>query len=89
MLIASGAPVFDTLRHGVFLHPDDVVSQIPTGIAEGERQHPRNANHVLRLAALNLIVESHSLTVSAFWILRIYKVSLIAFTGISVSDIEP
>lgn len=89
MLIASGAPVFDTLRHGVFLHPDDVISQIPPGVAEGECQHPRNADHVLRLAALNLVVESHSLTVSAFRILGVNEVSLIAFSCIGIGDVEP
>ena len=89
MLIASGAPVFDTLRHGVFLHPDDVVSQIPPGVSEGERQHPRNADHVFRLAALNLVVESHSLTASAVGVLRVNEIALIAFPGVGVRDVQP
>lgn len=78
MLIAAGASVFDALRHGVILHPDDVVSQIPAGIAEGKSQHPRNADHVLGFAALNLVVESHSLTVSAVGVLRVIEITLIA-----------
>lgn len=89
MLIASGASVFDTLRHRVFLHPDDVVSQIPSCITEGERQHPRNTDHVLRLAALNLVVESNSLTISAVRVFRVHKVSLMTFTGIGIGDVEP
>ena len=47
MLIAAVAEVFDALRYGIILHPDDVVAQMPAGIAEGKRQHPRNADHVL------------------------------------------
>ena len=89
MLIASCASVFDTFRHGVFLHPDDVVSQIPAGVTKRECQHPRDADHVLRLAALNLIVESHSLTVSAVRVLRVHKVTLMSFTGIGIGDVEP
>ena len=89
MLIAAGAAVFDALRHGVVLHPDDVVAQIPAGIAEGKSQHPRNADHVLRLAALNLVVESHSLTVSAAGVLRINEITLIAFSGVGVRDVQP
>ena len=89
MLVATSAAVFDTLRHGIFLHPDDVVSQIPSGIAEGKRQHPRNADHVLRLAALNLVVESHSLTVSAVGVLRVNEIARIAFPSVSVRDVQP
>ena len=89
MLVTTSATVFDTLRHGVFFHPDDVVSQIPSGIAEGKRQHPWNTDHVLRLAALNLVVESHCLTVSPFGILGVNKVSLIAFSCIGIGDVEP
>ena len=89
MLIATGASVFHALRHGVILHPDDVVAQIPTGIAESKSQHPRNADHVLRLAALNLVVESHSLTGSAVWVLRVNKIALIALSGVGVRDIQP
>ena len=89
MLVTTSATVFDTLRHGIFLHPDDVVSQIPSGIAEGKRQHPRNTDHVLRLAALNFVVESHSLTVSPFGILGVNEVSLIAFSCVGIGDVEP
>ena len=89
MLIAAGAAVFDALRHGVILHPDDVVAQIPAGIAEGKSKHPRNTDHVLRLAALNLVVESHSLTVSAVGVLRVNKITLIAFPSVSVRDVQP
>ena len=89
MLIAAGAAVFHALRHGVILHPDDVVAQIPAGITEGKRQHPRNADHVLRLAALNLVVESHSLTGSAVWVLRVNKIALIALSGVGVRDVQP
>jgi len=89
MLIAAGAAVFDALRHGVVLHPDDVVAQIPAGITEGKRQHPRNADHVLRLAALDLVVESHSLTVSAVGVPRVNKITLIALSGVGVRDVQP
>ena len=89
MLVAAGAAVFDALRHGVILHPDDVVAQIPAGIAEGKSKHPRNANHVLWLAALNLVVESHSLTVSAVGVLRINEITLIALPGVGVRDVQP
>ena len=89
MLIATGAAVFDTFRHGVFLHPDDVVSQIPTAVPEGKGQHPRNADHILRLAALNLVVESHSLTVPALGILGVNEITLIAFPGIGIGNVEP
>ena len=89
MLIAAGTAILAALRHGVFLHPDDVVSQIPAGVTKRECQHPRDADHVLRLAALNLIVESHSLTVSAVRVLRVHKVTLMSFTGIGIGDVEP
>ena len=89
MLVAAGAAVFHALRHGVILHPDDVVAQIPAGITEGKSQHPRNADHVFRLAALNLVVESHSLTVSAVGVLWVNKVTLIAFSGVGVRDVQP
>ena len=89
MLIAAGAAVFHALRHGVILHPDDVVAQIPAGIAEGKSKHPRNTNHVLRLAALNLVVESHSLTVSAVGVLRVNEISLIALSSVGVRDVQP
>ena len=89
MLIAAGAAVFHALRHGVILHPDDVVAQIPAGIAEGKSKHPRNADHVLRLAALNLVVESHSLTVSAVGVLRVNEISLIALSSVGVRDVQP
>ena len=89
MLIAAGAAVFHALRHGVILHPDDVVAQIPAGIAEGKSKHPRNTDHVLRLAALNLVVESHSLTVSAVGVLRVNEISLIALSGVGVRDVQP
>ena len=89
MLIAAGASVFDALRHGVILHPDDVVAQIPTGIAEGKSQHPRDADHVLWLAALNLVVESHSLTISAVGVLRVNEIALIALSGVGVRDVQP
>ena len=58
MLIAAGAAVFDALWHGVILHPDDVVAQIPAGIAEGKSKHPRNADHVFRLAASTLLLRA-------------------------------
>ena len=89
MLIAAGAAVFHALRHGVILHPDDVVAQIPAGIAEGKSKNPRNTNHVLRLAALNLVVESHSLTVSAVGVLRVNEISLIALSSVGVRDVQP
>ena len=89
MFIAAGAAVFDALRHGVIFHPDDVVAQIPSGIAESKSQHPRNADHVLWLAALNLVVESHSLTGSAVGVLRVNKFALIAFPGVGVRDVQP
>ena len=89
MLIAAGTAILAALRHGIFLHPDDVVSQIPTAVPEGKGQHPRNADHILRLAALNLVVESHSLTVPALGILGVNEITLIAFPGIGVGNVEP
>ena len=89
MLIASGAAVFDTLRHRVFFHPDNVIAQIPAGVAERKGQHPRDADHVLGLAALNLVVKSHSLTISALGIFCVHIAALIAFPGIGVGDVKP
>lgn len=89
MLITAGAAVFDAFWHGVFLHPDDVVAQIPAFIPQCKSQQPRDADHVLRLAALNLVVESHSLPRPAFWILGVHVAALIALSGIGVSDVEP
>ena len=42
-----------------------------------------------RLAALNLVVESHSLTVSAVGVLRVNEIALIAFPGVGVRDVQP
>ena len=89
MFIAAGTAILAALRHGVFLHPDDVVPKIPTAVPEGKGQHPRNADHILRLATLNLIVERHRLTVSALGILGVNEIALIAFPGISVGNVEP
>ena len=89
MLVAAGASVFHALRHGVILHPDDVVAQIPAGIAESKSQHPRDADHILRLAALNLVVESHRLTISAIGVLRVNEIALIALSGVGVRDVQP
>ena len=89
MFIAAGAAVFDTLRHRVFFHPDNVIAQIPAGVAERKGQHPRDADHVLRLAALNLVVKSHSLTISALGIFCVHIAALIAFPGIGVGDVKP
>ena len=89
MLITTGTAIFHAFRHWVFLHPDDVVSQIPAGVTEGKCQHPRNANHVFGLAALNLVVESYRLTVSAVGVLRVNIAALIAFSGIGVRDVQP
>ena len=89
MLIAAGAAILAALRHGVFLHPDDVVAEIPTAVPEGKGQHPRNADHILRLAALNLVVESHGLTVPALGIPGVNEITLIAFPGIGVGNVEP
>lgn len=51
--------------------------------------NPRNTDHILGLAALNLVVESHSLTVSALGIFCVHIAALIAFPGIGVGDVEP
>lgn len=62
---------------------------VPAGIAEGKSQHPRNTDHVFQLAVLNLVVESHSLTVSAVGVLRVNEIALIAFPSVSVRDVQP
>ena len=89
MLIAAGAAILAALRHGIFLHPDDVVSQIPTAVPEGKGQHPRNADHILRLAAGGLVVEGHRLTVPALGILGVNEITLIAFPCIGIGNVEP
>ena len=89
MLLAPSAAVFDTLRHRIFLHPDDVVPKVPTAVPEGKGQHPRNADHILRLAAGGLVVEGHRLTVPALGILGVNEITLIAFPGIGVGNVEP
>ena len=61
VLIASCTAVLYAFRHGVFLHPDDVVAKIPAGVPQGEGQHPRYTDHIFGLAALNLVVEGLSL----------------------------
>lgn len=89
MLIAPCAAVFYAFRHGVFLHPDDVVAKIPAGVPQGEGQQPRDTDHIFGLAALNLVVEGYGLSVSSVGIFRIDKVTLIAFSGIGIGDVEP
>ena len=46
MLIAPSATVFDAFRHGVFLHPDDVVSQIPARVTDAMINPLRNKRDV-------------------------------------------
>ena len=79
----------------LILHPNDVIVQIPTGIAEGKNRYPRNADHVFRLITLDLVVESHSLTDSAVGVLLGSKIargflqSAFVFTGVCVRDVQP
>lgn len=71
MLIAPCAAVFYAFRHGVFLHPYDVVAKIPAVVTQGEGQHPRDTDHIFGLAALNFAVEGYGLSVSSVGIFRI------------------
>ena len=89
MLIAAAWPVLGAFRHGVRFHPDDVRAQIPAVCAQRERQQPRDADHVLCLAALHLAVEGNDLTGPAVGVLGIEGFALIALSGIGVRDIEP
>ena len=89
MLIAAAWPVLGAFRHGVRFHPDDVRAQIPAVCPQRERQHPRDADHVLCLAALHLAVEGDRLTGPAVGVLGVEAVPLIALSGIGVRDIEP
>ena len=89
MLVATSTVTFRTFQHEMILHPDDVVAQIPDGIAEGKSQHPRNTDHIFRPAALNFVVESHSLTVFAVGVLRVNKITLITFPSVGVRDVQP
>ena len=47
------------------------------------------SSDILRLAALNLVVESHSLTVPSLGILGVNEITLISFPGIGVGNVEP
>ena len=49
MLVTAGATVFHALRHGIFLHPDNVVTEIPAVVPEGKSRHPRNTDQVFWL----------------------------------------
>lgn len=79
----------------LILHPNDVIVQIPAGIAEDKNRYPRNADHVFRLITLDLVVESHSLTDSAVGVLLDSKIargflqSAFVFTGVCVRDVQP
>lgn len=74
---------------------NDVIVQIPAGIAEGKNRYPRNADHVFCLITLDLVVESHSLTDSAVGVLLGSKIargflqSAFVFTGVCVRDVQP
>ena len=89
MLIAAGAAVFTALGHRIFLHPDDVVAEIPAVITQGKRQHPRDADEVLWLTALDLVIERNRLTGSALGIFHIQVIALISLSGVGIGDIEP
>ena len=89
MLIAAAWPVLGAFRHGVRFHPDDVRAQIPAVCAQRERQHPRDADHILCLAALHLAVEGNDLPRPAVGVLGVEGFALIALSGIGVRDVEP
>ena len=52
VFVGLGRTVTDALRQAVDLVPDDVAAQIPAVRTKGKRQHPRDADHVLRLDAV-------------------------------------
>ena len=89
MLIAAAWPVLGAFRHGVRFLPDDVRAQIPAVCAQRERQHPRDADHVLCLAALHLAVEGDHLPRPAVGVLGVEAIPLIALSGIGVRDVQP
>ena len=89
MLIAAAWPVLGAFRHGIRFHPDDVRAQIPAVCAQREGKQPRDADHVLCLAALHLAVEGDRLTGSAVGVLGVEAIPLIALSGIGVRDVEP
>ena len=89
MLIAAAWPVLGAFRHGVRFHPDDVRAQIPAVCAQSKSKQPRDADHVLCLAALHLAVEGDHLTGPAVGVLGVKAFSLIALSGIGVRDVEP
>ena len=87
--MAAGTPVFDTFRHGISFCPDNVVAQIPACTAQGERQHPRDSDHILWLAALYHAGQGNNLPVAP---VRIFGIPGSTFTGraaIAVRDIQP
>ena len=89
MLMAAGAAVFGTLRHGVSLCPDHVIAQIPAVGAERKGQHPRNADHVLLLAAPHRLTERNVLPVAPLRIFGVTGITFAACAAIAVRDIYP
>ena len=89
MLMAAGAAVFGTLRHGVSLCPDHVIAQIPAVGAERKGQHPRNTDHVLLLAAPHRLAERNVLPVAPLRIFGVAGIAFAACAAIAVRDIYP
>ena len=89
MLMAAGAAVFGTLRHGISLCPNHVITQIPAIGAERKDQHPRNPDHVLLLAAPYRLAEGNILPVAPLRIFGVAGIALAACAAIAVRDIYP
>ena len=89
MLITPCAAIFDAFGHGVFLHPNDVISQIPAFVSEGKCQHPRDTDHIFGFTAFNTTIERNRLSVASVGILRIRVITLIALAAICVCNIQP
>lgn len=89
MLIAAAWPVLGAFRHGVRFHPDDVRAQIPAVCTQSKGKQPRDADHILCLAALYLAVEGDRLPRPAVGVLGVEGFALIALSGIGVRDVEP
>ncbi len=86
IFVRASRPIFHTLRHCVWLMPDDVAAEEPTIVLQRESEAPRDAKQVFVLET-GWIVRAH--IHRAIWIFLVGSSPSAVTAGVAISDIQP